>query len=190
MGRWEPNTRRRLVLAALDLFAAQGYDAVSVAQIAERAGVSKMTFFRHFPDKREVLFAGQELHGRLLADAIAAAPAGATPLAAVGAALDAATAAFTPEQRDFGPRLLAVIAASGELRERAAYKRASLAAAMAAALRERGVAGPSADLAAELGARAFYQAFERWVEPGSGESYGELARHALDELRAAAATLG
>src|ERR1700761_1817319 len=105
MARWEPNTRGRLVLAALDLFASEGYDAVSVAQIAERAGVSKMTFFRHFPDKREVLFAGQELHGRLLADGITAAPAGATPLAAVGAALDAATASFTPEQRAFGPRL-------------------------------------------------------------------------------------
>jgi AcrR family transcriptional regulator len=190
VGRWEPNTRRRLVLAALDLFAEQGYDAVSVTQLAERAGVSKMTFFRHFPDKREVLFAGQELHGQLLADGIAAAPAGATPLAAVGAALDAATASFTPEQREFGPRLLAVIAASSELRERAAYKRASLAAAMTAALRERGVPDPVAGLAAELGGRAFHQAFARWVEPGNRASYGQLARHALDELRAAAATLG
>ena len=60
---------------------------------------------------------------------------------------------------------------------------------MTAALRERGVAGPSADLAADLGVRAFYQAFERWVEPGSRESYGELARRALDELRTAVATL-
>ena len=75
MARWQPNTRERLVRAALDLFTEQGYEATTVSEIAERAGgLTKMTFFRHFPDKREVLFAGQEMHSRLLADAIAAAP--------------------------------------------------------------------------------------------------------------------
>jgi len=65
MARWEPNARERLVLAALDLFAEQGYDSTTVTQIAGRAGLTKTTFFRHFPDKREVLFAGQEVHSRL-----------------------------------------------------------------------------------------------------------------------------
>ena len=110
MARWEPNARERLVLAALDLFAEQGYDNTTVTQIANRAGLTKTTFFRHFPDKREVLFAGQEVHSRLLADGAAAAPDSATPLEAVAAALDALTASFTAEQREFGPRLLTVIA--------------------------------------------------------------------------------
>jgi AcrR family transcriptional regulator len=86
MGRWEPNARERLVYAAVDLFSEQGYDATTVSQIAERAGeLTKTTFFRYFPDKREVLFAGQEVHRRILADAIAAAPDSATPLQAVAA---------------------------------------------------------------------------------------------------------
>src|SRR6266536_5529080 len=119
MARWEPNTRERLVRAALELFTEQGYDATTVNQIAERAGgLTKMTFFRHFPDKREVLFAGQDTHSRLLADGIATAPDSATPLQAVTAALDAATVTFTPDQREFGPRLQAVIAGNPELRER------------------------------------------------------------------------
>src|ERR1700689_3854167 len=101
MGRWEPGARERLVMAAVDLFTEQGYDATTVSQIAERAGVTKMTFFRHFPDKREGLFAGQEIHSRILADAIAAAPGPATQVQAVGAALDALAATFTDERREF-----------------------------------------------------------------------------------------
>ena len=153
------------------------------------AGLTKTTFFRHFPDKREVLSAGQDTHARLLADGIAAAPGEATPLAAVAAALDTLTAAFTQRQREFGPRLLAVVAGNSELRERAVFKRAGLAAAMTDALRKRDVPDPAASLAAELGVRAFYAAFGRWVEPANQRTFAELARQELDELRAAAATL-
>jgi AcrR family transcriptional regulator len=190
MARWEPNARERLVLAALDLFAEQGYDNTTVMQIAERAGLTKATFFRHFPDKREVLFAGQEVHSRLLADGAAAAPDSATPIEAVEAALDALTASFTAEQRDFGPRLLTVIAANTELQERATFKSAALAAALTTALGKRGVPDLTAGLAAELGVRAFHWAFERWIDPASQLTLTELARQALDELRAAAVALG
>jgi AcrR family transcriptional regulator len=192
MARWEPNTRERLVRAALDLFTEQGYDATTVSEIAERAGgLTKMTFFRHFPDKREVLFAaGQEVHSRILADAIAAAPAPATPLQAVAAALDALTATFTDDRREFSARLLAVVAANSELRERAASKHAGLAEAMAQALEKRGVPELAASLAAELGLRAFDRAFAQWASPASQRTLTQLARQALDELRAAAAALG
>ena len=91
MARWEPGARERLVVAAVDLFTEQGYDATTVAQIAERAGVTKSTFFRHFSDKREVLVAGQETLSRLLAEGIAEAPAGASPLEAVAAGLERAS---------------------------------------------------------------------------------------------------
>jgi AcrR family transcriptional regulator len=192
MARWEPNTRERLVRAALDLFTEQGYDATTVSEIAERAGgLTKMTFFRHFPDKREVLFAaGQEVHSRILADAIAAAPAPATPLQAVAAALDALTATFTDDRREFSARLLAVVAANSELRERAASKHAGLAEAMAQALEKRGVPELAASLAAELGLRAFDRAFAQWAGPAGRRTLTQLARQALDELRAAAAALG
>jgi AcrR family transcriptional regulator len=191
MGRWEPNARERLVRAALDLFTEQGYDATTVNQIAERAGgLSKMTFFRHFSDKREVLFAaGQEIHGRLMADAIAAAPDSATPLQAVAAGLDAVAATFTDDRREFATRLRAVVAGSSELRERALSKRAALAEAMTGALRKRGVPDPAAGLAAELGAHAFYSAFDQWADPGSQQTLADLARQALGELRSAIATL-
>jgi AcrR family transcriptional regulator len=190
MARWEPNARVRLVRAALDLFTEQGYDATTVNEIADRAGLTKTTFFRHFPDKREVLFAGQDLHARLLADAITAAAGPATPLEAVGAALDALAATFTDDRREFSARLGPVIAGNSELQERAAFKRDRLAGAMADALRRRGVPEPTASLAAELGLRAFYRAFDQWADPANRQTLIELTRHALDELRVAAATLG
>lgn len=190
MARWEPYGRERLVRAAIDLFAEQGYDKTTVVEIAERAGLTKTTFFRYFPDKREVLFAGQEMHGRLLADGIAAAPESATPLEAVAAGLDTVTGSFTPEQREFGPRLRTVVSEHPELQERDALKRAGLAAAMTEALQKRGVPETTASLAAELGVRAFHEAFARWIEPGNRRTFPELAREVLDELRAAAGALG
>ena len=165
--------------AALDLFAERGYENTTVAEIAERAGLTKTTFFRHFPDKREVLSAGQDTHARLLADGVAGAPAGAVPLEAVAAALDALTATFTEGQREFGPRLLAVVASNSELRERAVFKRAGLAAAMTDALRKRDVAEPAAGLAAELGVRAVGQAAARATTEG-------IDQRALRERREAA----
>lgn len=189
MARWEPNARERLVRAAIGLFAEQGYDITTVSGIAERAGLTKTTFFRHFPDKREVLFAGQETHSRLLADAIAACPGSATPLQAVSAALDALTATFTDDRREFAARLLTVIAGNSELQERAAFKRTVLAAAMTDALRKRGVPDPTASLAAELGIRAFDDAFYHWADPTNQQTLTDLARHALHELQAAATTL-
>ncbi|HTW97125.1 MAG TPA: helix-turn-helix domain-containing protein [Acidimicrobiales bacterium] len=175
--------------AALDLFTEQGYDFTTVAQIAERAGLTKSTFFRHFPDKREVLVAGQDTLCRLFADAIAAAPATATPLEAVAAALDAAAEAFTPERRDLGPKVQAVIAASSELQERDALKRVGLATAITEALQKRGVPDPTASLAAELGVLALKIAHARWSDPANQGELGELARQSLHELQAASAAL-
>src|ERR1700735_4490302 len=91
MARWEPGARERLVVAAVDLFTEQGYDTTTVAQIAERAGVTRSTFFRHFSDKRELLVAGQETLSRLLAEGITEAPADASPLEAVAGRLPAAS---------------------------------------------------------------------------------------------------
>jgi AcrR family transcriptional regulator len=192
MGRWEPGARERLVVAAVDLFTEQGYDATTVAQIAERAGVTKSTFFRHFPDKRELLVAGQETLSRLLAEGITEAPANATPLQAVAAGLERASAAMNSVSRDLAPRLKAAIAASAELQERDALKSVSLATAMTTALIARDVPQPTAALAGELGVLAFKRGYAEWSSGDCGRE-DMLAGHvlaALDELRAASAALG
>ncbi|MFI6694729.1 TetR/AcrR family transcriptional regulator [Streptomyces sp. NPDC050433] len=192
MGRWEPGARERLVIAALDLFTEQGYDATTVAQIAERAGVTKSTFFRHFPDKRELLVAGQETLGRLLTEGITEAPGDAGPLAAVAAGLERASTAMGPINRELAPRVEAAIAACVELQERDALKTVALAATITTALVARGVPDPTAALAGELGVLAFKRGFAAWSE-GERDAKDELAGYvlaALDELRVASASLG
>jgi AcrR family transcriptional regulator len=192
MPRWQPGARERLVVAAVDLFIEQGYDATTVAQIAERAGVTKSTFFRHFSDKRELLVAGQETLSRLLAQGIAEAPASASPLEAVAAGLERASSEMGPMNRELGPRLKAAVAASTELQERDALKSVGLAAAMTAALVARGVPDPTAHLAAELGVLAFRRGFTRWSEGDRDDAKGlaPYALAALNDLRMATASLG
>ena len=137
MSRWEPNARGRLEQAALELFVERGFEQATVAEIAQRAGLTERTFFRYFADKREVLFAGAGALQEFLVRAVAQAPDTATPLEAIAAALQAAAPLFA-ERGDYPRRRQAVIAANAELRERELIKLAALAAAMAAALRERG----------------------------------------------------
>ena len=190
MARWEPNARERLERAALALFAEHGYDATTVAQIADRAGLTKSTFFRHFADKREVLFGGQDLLVERFGDAIRNAPPGATAAGCLAAALEAAAAAFTPDRHELAPQRRAVIAAHSELQERALLKRARLASAMAEALRGRGADDTTARLAAEMGVLAFSTAYARWAAPENREPFAEIARAALRDLQARAAALG
>lgn len=173
--------------AALDLFCEQGYENTAVAQIAERAGLTKSTFFRHFRDKREVLFGGQDELLELLAGGITGAPESAGALAAIEAALVAIAVTFTDERRMNGPRRLAVIAGNDELRERDALKMAGFACAMKDGLRHRGVPELDAAVAAELGVLALRRGYDRWLEAGG--DFGAVARRALEEVRAAVTAL-
>lgn len=192
MARWEPGARERLVLAAVELFTEQGYDATTVAQIAERARVTKSTFFRYFPDKRELLVAGQETLSTLLSAGIAEAPADATPLEAVAAGLQRASSAMGPSNRELASRIKAAVAANTELQERDALKRVGMTAAMSDALIARGVPASTASLAAEMGMIAFKEAFARWTtsDRGGGSDLAQQALKALDELRTASRSLG
>jgi AcrR family transcriptional regulator len=189
MPRWEPNARERLLAAGLQLFSERGYDSTTVAQITERAGLTRSTFFRYFPDKREVLAAGQETLARLLTEGIASAPPGATPLEAVAAGLDRAATVMTPFTRELGPLLRAAIAGSAELQERDALKHVGLTASMAGALQGRGVPADIAILAAELGGLAFKEAYTQWIAAEDHQDLGTLARAALEQLRLTAALL-
>jgi len=182
MGRWEPDARGRLAKSAMALYAEQGFDETTVAQIAARAGLTERTFFRHFADKREVLFYGMEMLRDRLVRAVADAPAAATAMDAVSAAFEAAGAILqeNPERvrlRD------AIVSANAELRERELIKLAALASAVAGALRDRGVPEPAASLAAETGAAVFKTAFARWIsEPGEPDLPG-IIRESVRELR-------
>jgi AcrR family transcriptional regulator len=162
VSRWEPNARGRLEQAALKLYVERGYEQTTVAEIAKEAGLTERTFFRHFADKREVLFGGSSAVQELLVSAVADAPASVAPIDAVAAALHAAGNALQ-QRRRYARQRHAVIAANPELQERELLKLAALASAIADALRRRGVTDPAASLTAEAGIATFKIAFERWV---------------------------
>lgn len=182
VARWEPNARGRLEEAALELFAERGFEQTTVAEIAERAGLTKRTFFRYFADKREVLFGAGKAFQQAFVDSLAEAPADAAPLDAVAVSLFAG-ARILQDRREFARRRQAVIAANPELQERELIKLASIAAALAAGLRARGVAEPAASLAAEAGIAVFRVAFERWVAEDEERELAALIREGLHELR-------
>ncbi|OIH98634.1 MULTISPECIES: TetR/AcrR family transcriptional regulator [unclassified Curtobacterium] len=192
MARWEPGARERLVMAAAELFAEHGYDETTVTQIAERAGVTKSTLFRHFPDKREILVAGQATLSALLAEGVADAGESATPMQAVASGLRRASSVMQPWNRTLGPSMAAAIAANAELRERSMLKSAGLAVALSDALEARGTTPTTARVAAELGVLAFERGYTAWTDAPDGTE-GDLEHHviaALEELRVATAALG
>ena len=186
MSRWEPNARERLARAALDLYGERGFEQTTVAEIAKRAGLTERTFFRHFADKREVLFAGGSDLQDLMVNGVLDAPASAAPIDAVAAGLQAGGEVLQ-ERREFARQRQAVIVASAELQERELIKMASLGAALAEALRRRGVAEPTASLTAQAGIAVFHVAFGRWVDEGNDHGLPEVIRDSLDELRAVTA---
>jgi AcrR family transcriptional regulator len=183
MARWEPNAPGRLEQAALELYGERGFEQTTVAEIAERAGLTERTFFRHYADKREVLFAGGRLLQDALVSAVQEAPPGASPIDAVADGLDAIAQGFEP-RREFAQRRHAIIAASPELRERELIKLASLATALAGALRDRGVQEPAASLTGEAGIAVFKIAFERWVTAEDGRELAGYIRESLRQLTA------
>ncbi len=186
MARWEPNSRGRLEQAALALYGERGFENTTVAEIATRAGLTERSFFRHFADKREVLFWGVGALQEFLVSTVAGAPGSAAPFTAVTDALEAAGAMFQ-DRREYARQRQSVIAASAELRERELVKLASLASALADALRRRGVRDPAARLSAEAGITVFKIAFERWVDETSRRDLPQLIRQSADELKAVTA---
>jgi AcrR family transcriptional regulator len=186
MSRWEPEARARLEQAALALYAERGFEQTTVAEIANRAGLTERTFFRHFADKREVLFGGAGRLTELLVGSVAGAPDSAAPIDAIAVALETA-AALLQERHEFSRRRQTIIDAHAELQERELIKLASLASALAAALRRRGVSDPAASLAAEAGVAAFKIAFARWINETNQADLPRIVRESLDELKAVTA---
>jgi AcrR family transcriptional regulator len=190
VSRWAPNARERLIDAALYLFAENGYEETTVAQIADRAGMNRATFFRHFTDKREVLFGGEDTLAGLFADAIRAAPAEATLTGCLRTALAATGPVMTPQLRAAAARRMLVVAANSELQERGLLKHARITTSVTAALRERGTDELTARLAAQTVTLAFSVALERWMRANDDEKpFPPLADAALSDLQARAVEL-
>lgn len=183
MARWEPGSRERLQAAALNLFSEQGFENTTVAEIAARAGVTTRTFFRHFADKREVLFAGAADFQRLLVDGTVEAPSELAPLDAIAAALAAYDwHAMAPHSAQ--RQRQAVIAASPELLERELIKFDALSAAFADGLRRRGIDDSAAKLAAHAGITVFRTAYDRWIDTDAETDMTEIVDDVLARFRA------
>ena len=186
MVRWEPDARGRLGQAAFELFAERGFEQVTVAEIAERAGLTERTFFRYFADKREVLFAGD----RGVPGAVRVHRRGRPRLRRPDRrGRRGPVRGGRPVQRAPGrrPAASAIIAAHPELRERELIKLATVAAAVADSLRGRGVSEPAASLTAEAGVAIFKIAFARWIAAPDGPDLAKLIAESLDQLKLVAA---
>jgi AcrR family transcriptional regulator len=187
MARWDPHAEERLRAAAMALFADLGYDQTSVAAIAERAGLTSRTFFRYFADKKEVLFHGSSELQKLMVEALAHAPAAASPVDAMAASLTAVAGYFDDGRRTFARQRHAIVAANAELHEREVMKLSRLSAALAVTLRERGMAEPDASLVAESTVAVFHVSFRRWVARGERRSLHDLVLEALQRWQRLAA---
>ncbi len=186
MGRWEPDAKGRLERAAAELYGERGFDKTTAADIAARAGLAERTFFRHFADKREVLFGRAGQLQDLLVRSVAEAPASAAPLDAVVAAFRL-TGEMFDGRAELSRQRQRIIDAHQELQERELIKMATLSAALTDALRRRGASASEAGLAASAGVAVFLSAFQRWLESDPPRLFAELVDEAVVELRAVTA---
>jgi AcrR family transcriptional regulator len=182
MVRWEPGTPERLQKAALELFATRGFEQTTAAEIAQSVGLTERTFFRHFSDKREVLFYGQQLFVDAFLTGLDLAPADASPIEVVACALQSAASFFPDKHRPHARTRHSVIEQNPALQERERHKLASLATTVADALRARGVGEPAATLAAESGSTVFGIAFTQWIRDGEDRSLADVIADVLSEL--------
>ncbi|WP_433369412.1 TetR/AcrR family transcriptional regulator [Actinoplanes sp. CA-142083] len=181
VGRWEGDAAGRLREAAMRLYGERGYEQTTVADIAAEAGLTARTFFRHYADKREVLFAGSEMLLAHMVEALDAAPASEGPMRAVAAALDAAAVVLSRDPA-FSRRRQALIEANAELRERELIKMATIATALSEGLRRRGVPAEDASLGAEAGIAVFKVAWEQWITSPEGLDLGGVMTATLERL--------
>ena len=189
MVRWVPGTRERLQDAALELFAARGYEQTTATEIAQSVGLTERTFFRHFTDKREVLFHGQQT----LTDAFLAglhdAPPHASPIDLAVSALRSSSSFFDDERRSHSRLRQSVIDANPALQEREALKLVGLGRALGGALRDRGVEDMTAEVAAQIAVMAFGIAFAHWIAEGEERSFEAVVMDVVREVGAVIARL-
>jgi AcrR family transcriptional regulator len=182
MARWEPGAPERLQQAALELFATRGFEQTTATEIAQSVGLTERTFFRHFSDKREVLFHGQDRFVQAFLAGVDGAPPEASPIEIVASALRSGASFFPDEHRPYSRTRQSVIEQNPALQERESHKLAGIATTVAEALRARGVDELAATLAAESGATVFGIAFTQWIREGEERPLTDIAADVLREL--------
>jgi AcrR family transcriptional regulator len=185
MSRWEPGAGGRLEKAAYELFLERGYEHTTVADIAARAGLTERTFFRHYADKREVLFGGSGQLQDEFVRAVEAVPPGLPAIEAVRIAVEAAATLFHG-RRAYARERQRLVMKHADLQEREMIKRATLTAALAQGLQRRGVPESSANIAADMGIGVFYVGFVRWLEDPAEREFEAIVRDGFDQLKAIA----
>lgn len=180
MARWEADARGRLERAALELFEERGFEGTTVSQIAQRAGLTERSFYRHFPDKREVLFAGGQDLQRHLTAAVVEAPTGTDPLQAAVTAVSGAAGTF--RSRAFLRQRAAVIAANPALHERELVKLAGLSHALTDALVAQGTQADVAALAVGVAMTIMRVAIDRWMADDQAD-YAQVVTAVTAEVR-------
>jgi AcrR family transcriptional regulator len=172
-----------MIRVAMELFAERGFEQTTTGDIAERAGVTERTFFRHFADKREVLFDGSGTMQRTACDAILAAPSDLSPLDAALAGM-VASGGLLEDRRNHAVRRSRIIAANPSLQERELLKLAAMVDTTAEALRTRGVTEPAASLAAHSAVTVFQIAFRHWISTEQTPNFSACITAAATALRA------
>ena len=185
MSRWKPDARGRLEQAAYELFRDCGYEQTTVADIAERAELTERTFFRHFADKREVLFGGSAIVQGAMLQALEASSPALPPIEAVRNAVGAA-ARLMRGRRDLLRERSRIVAVHPDLQERELIKRALLTRALAQGLQRRGVAEAASNLAADVGMAVFYVGFGRWLADPAERECEEFVHAGFEELKVVA----
>ena len=183
MSRWTPDARERLEQAALELFAEQGFAQTSVPQITARAGLTTRTFFRHFADKREVLFGAEDELPTLVTAMMAAAPPSLTAMGVIEQGLDAFVVTAFEGQRDALLARKAIIQSDESLRERELRKRFALADAIRAGFVSRGADDLSATLTAEIAMAVVGVSLGRWLDGDEDQSLSDILHHTLATIR-------
>ncbi len=187
MSRWQPNARDRLERAAFELFVEQGFAETTVPQITARAGLTTRTFFRHFADKREVLFAGEEELPALVARLMADAPASLGPMMVIFQGLETFAATRFEGRREYLRTRRAVVQADEGLRERELRKFSVLSEAISRGFRDRGVDELTSILAAQIAVTVFSVGVGRWLDQDGEQPLFELVHDTLGALRSVAA---
>jgi AcrR family transcriptional regulator len=182
MSRWSPDSRGRLEQAAYELFNERGYDQTTVADIAARAGLTERTFFRQYADKREVFFGGSQALKDVMLEAVAALPPGVSAIEAVRVAVEA-IAHFMRDRRSMARERQRIVDAHADLQERGLIKRATLTAALADGLRQRGVSESEANLAADLGMSIFYIGFTEWIDDPAEREFVAIVHEKFEQLK-------
>lgn len=181
MSRWAPDARERLRTAGLELFAEQGYSATTVPEITKRAGLTTRTFFRHFSDKREVIFGDDEIPD-IARDALLRAPTGIPPLAAIRVGLDELASSWFAPKRDHMRFARHVIASDPGLRERDLRKRADLLAALQVGFQERGETPLDAAVAAAIAIDVLHLALALWLDDGPDHTREDDLQRCLNRV--------